>query len=154
MTELSPGAARLLDEHARDHGVRKLAFDQNGLIPMTVRDTQIALAYSRANDSLFLTAVVQEAPASFDPWWAMELSGVMAPRRARLAVEPNSKALVLVAEIQVEGLEYWRLLEGLEAFVADYATALEGAGASLKPVGETSAPPELAYSSDMLLFRP
>lgn len=147
MRNLSDRAAALLRELARDHGVGALDFDRDGLIPMTIRDTQIAVAYSPANDAFFLIAMVQASPdaTARDLWKAFERSGLMAARRTRLAIEPDGRGLVLVREILVDGLAYWQLLEALDEFLADHAMALGRVGAEAPSAREQA--PKLSFET-------
>src|SRR5262249_19592766 len=122
MTSLSARASALLQELARDHGLRDIQFDSDALIPMKIGDLQIAVAYSPANDSLFLIGMLN-TNAEFrlaDPWQALVQSGALAVRRTRIAVEPSTKATVLVCEIPLENLAYWQFSARLDEFLADH----------------------------------
>ena len=55
--KLSARGEALLQDMARDHGLRGLEFDKDGLIPIQVGGIQIAIAYSGANDSFFMITV-------------------------------------------------------------------------------------------------
>jgi hypothetical protein len=138
MSEISIPAAVMLAELARDHGVDSLAFNADGVIPMTIGELQIALAFSPANDCFYLFALVTEAPDwdQLNPLALFETSGEMAARRTRLAVEPEGKGLALVREISLNGLVYWQLVQALDEFLADHATAA-ALCASGKPEGGT-----------------
>lgn len=150
MANLSARAQSLLLELAKDHGIDKLAFDADGLIPMTIRDTLVAVAFSPANDSFFFITAVQapDDARPVDPWRAFEASGELAARRTRLAIEPRSKAFMLVREVPLAGMAYWQLIDCLDEFLDDLASVTGGAGAPGTP---TPLPPDL--TSDMLMIR-
>ena len=151
MGNLSARAASLLSELAKDHGVGPLDFDADGLIPMTIHDKQVAVAFSPANDSFFFVSLVQtpDEARSVDPWLAFEMSGLLAKRRTRLAIEPGSKALMLVREIPLAGLAYWQFIDAIDEFLGDLASALkDGSGHAGK-----SKPPPPDLSADMLMIR-
>ena len=118
---LSARAEALLQDMARDHGLRGLAFDKDGLIPLQIAGVQIAVAYSGANDSLFMMSVIDERADGkvVDPWCLFERSGGMAHRRTRLAFEPKSGSLVLIGELFLADIDYWQLAQALENFARD-----------------------------------
>jgi hypothetical protein len=116
---------------------------------MTIGETQIAIAYNPANDCFFLFGVVVEAPdwEGLDPLAMLERSGEMAPRRTRLAIEPEGKGLALVREIALEGLPYWRLMAILDEFLADHARLSAAISA------ERQAPGSLEAFADSFMVR-
>ena len=118
---LSARAAALLQDMARDHGLRGLEFDKDGLIPIQVGGIQIAIAYSGANDSFFMMSVIDDRidGKAADPWRLFELTASLAARRSRLAIEPKSGSLVLVSELFLAGIDYWQLARAIESFVKD-----------------------------------
>jgi len=119
--KLSARAEALLQDMARDHGLRGLEFDKDGLIPIQVGGIQIAIAYSGANDSFFMMCVIDDRidGRAADPWRQFELTADLAARRSRLAIEPKSGSLVLVGELFLAGIDYWRLAKAIESFVKD-----------------------------------
>ncbi|KPL55253.1 hypothetical protein ABB55_25960 [Prosthecomicrobium hirschii] len=125
---LSSRATALLQELARDHGLRSLDFDRNGLIPMKVRETQTSIAYSPANDSFYLMAVIDPDAGGrlADPAAVLKTNGDLAARRTRIAIEPDTKAVMLVRDIFLAGLAYWEFSKAVEAFVADVETVTAG----------------------------
>src|SRR5262245_10814205 len=121
MTEkarLSARAEALLQDMARDHGLRSLEFDKEGLIPIQIGGVQMAIAYSGANDSFFMMTVIDERADGklVDPWLAFERCAGIASRRTRLAIEPKSGSLVLVSELFVAGIDYWQLAQSAREF--------------------------------------
>jgi hypothetical protein len=149
MIELSVRAATLVEELARDHGVPRLEFNEDGVIPMTIAGLQIAIAYNPANDCFFLLTLLVEAPdwKKLSPLAMLERSGEMASRRTRLAVEPEAKGLALVREIALEGLAYWRLMAMLDEFLADHAKISAEIGSTEETGGS------LGVFSDPFLLR-
>jgi hypothetical protein len=119
--KLSARAEALLQDMARDHGLRSLEFDKDGLIPIQVGGTQIAVAYSGANDSFFMMSVIDDRADGrvADPWLKFELCAGLAARRTRIAIEPKSGSLVLVGELFLAGIDYWQLAKAVESFVKD-----------------------------------
>ena len=150
MSNLSARATALLQEFAKDHGVNKLDFDRDGLIPMTVGDVQLALAFSPANDSFFFIAAIRtpEEAGMTDPWQAFVHSGSMAARRTRIAIEPKSKLQVLVREVLLEGLTYTRFLASIDEFLSDLSS--QRGAASHNAETATSL---LMQADDVLLIR-
>jgi hypothetical protein len=150
MSNLSARGTALLQEFAKDHGVSKLDFDRDGLIPMTIGDAQLALAYSPANDSFFFIAAIRtpEEGELADPWQAFALSGNMAARRTRIAIEPKSKLEVLVREVLLEGLTYTKFLTSIDEFICDL---ISQRGTDQKR--EKNVVPMPALPEDVLLFR-
>lgn len=118
---LSARAAALLQDMARDHGLRGLEFDKDGLIPIQIGGVQLAIAYSGANDSFFMMSVIDDRADGklADPWHLFELCAGLANRRTRLAIEPKSGSLVLVSELFAAGIDYWQLAQALESFARD-----------------------------------
>jgi len=136
--KLSARGEALLQDMARDHGLRGLEFDKDGLIPIQVGGIQIAIAYSGANDSFFMMSVIDDRidGKAADPWRLFELTASLAARRSRLAIEPKSGSLVLVSELFLAGIDYWQLAKAIESFVKDcrdvmMAPAGTGHGTSL-----------------------
>lgn len=136
---LSARAAALLQDMARDHGLRGLEFDKDGLIPIQIGGVQMAIAYSGANDSFFMMSVIDDRADGklADPWRLFELCAGLANRRTRLAIEPKSGSLVLVSELFAAGIDYWQLAQALESFARDCREVMtapaggSGHGASL-----------------------
>ncbi|MBT9288297.1 type III secretion system chaperone [Prosthecodimorpha staleyi] len=126
--QLSTRASALLQELARDHGLKSLDFDRDGLIPMKIRETQTSIAYSPANDSFYLMAIVDVDAGGrlADPWAALKANGPLAARRTRLAIDPNTKAVVLVRDIFLAGLAYWQFAKAIEEFLADFDRVAAG----------------------------
>jgi Tir chaperone protein (CesT) family len=118
---LSARAEALLQDMARDHGLRGLEFDKDGLIPIRIGGIQIAIAYSGANDSFFMMSVIDDRADGkvADPWRLFELCAGLAARRTRIAIEPKSGSLVLVGELFLAGIDYWQLAQAIESFVKD-----------------------------------
>ncbi len=156
----SRAAQALLDQFAKDQGIRSLTLDDaTGMIPIRLgADVQIAIGYSPANDSFnFFSVIDPKGEANLpDPWWAFERGRDLAERRTRIALEPWTGSLALIAEVFVVGLEYWRFREVLDRFVADveavaadYA-ALRSAAAA-QPTGAGSLDDAIADS--LVVFR-
>jgi hypothetical protein len=118
---LSARAEALLQDMARDHGLRGLEFDKDGLIPIRIGGVQTAIAYSGANDSFFMMSVIDDWADGkvADPWHAFELCARLAPRRTRIAIEPKSGSKVVISEIFLAGIDYWQLAQAIESFVKD-----------------------------------
>jgi Tir chaperone protein (CesT) family len=136
--KLSARAEALLQDMARDHGLRGLEFDKDGLIPIQIGGVQTAIAYSGANDSFFMMSVIDDRADGkvSEPWRLFELCAGLAARRTRLAVEPKSGSLVLVGELFLAGIDYWQLARAIETFVKDCREVMlaptgAGHGASL-----------------------
>ncbi len=120
--QLSNGAQTILDQFAADQGLRQLAFDEDGLIPIQLgEDLFIAVGYNPANDIFFFLSVIDPDgdTALPDPWWAFARNQELAARRTRLAVEPSSKALMMITDTLVSGLQFPDFTSRLDAFVAD-----------------------------------
>ena len=90
--KLGARAEALLQDMARDHGLRGLEFDKDGLIPIQIGGVQTAIAGGRAIDSFFMMSVIDGSRR-----WeggrtlaSLELCAGLAARRTRLAVEPKS----------------------------------------------------------------
>jgi hypothetical protein len=147
---LSARGAALLQDMARDHGLRGLEFDKEGLIPIQISGIQMAIAYSGANDSFFMMSVVDELPAGRfrDPWRLFEGCAGMASRRTRLAVEPKSGSLVLVGELFLAGIDYWQLAQALENFARDCREAMTAPATS--PGEDASLP---SFANDEVIIR-
>ena len=124
--KLSRQAESLLDAMARDHGLKKLALDQDGLIPINLGpDLDIAIAFSEANNSFYLMGILDvQGAAALDPWWAFTHNQTLSDRRTRVAIEPTSGSLVLVRDLFLNGLEYWQFSETLDQFVGDLEAAI------------------------------
>jgi hypothetical protein len=138
--KLSGRAEALLQDMARDHGLRGLEFDKDGLIPIQIGGIQTAIAYSGANDRFFMMSVIDDRAGGqvANPWRPFELTAGLAARRTRLAIEPKSGSLVLVSELFLAGIDYWQLARAIESFVKDCREVMmapTGAdhGASLPP---------------------
>lgn len=150
--QLSPKAEAILSAMARQQGLKTLSFDADGLIPILLDGRlQIAIGYSPANDALFLFGVVDPKPDpdALDPWSIFARNVPLAERRTRLALDPSAGALVLVCDVYVEGLEYWRFSEIMDRFVEDLRLMLQ-ADDGQRPV--PAALPEAP--ADVLIFRP
>src|SRR5262245_19837668 len=119
--QLSTGAQTIIDQFAADQGLRQLAFDEDGLIPIQLgEDLFIAVGYNPANDLFFSLSVLdpEGGTALSDPWWAFERNSELAARRTRLAIEPESHALMVIADTLVSGLQFPTFSSRLDAFVA------------------------------------
>jgi len=148
---LSARAEALLQDMARDHGLRGLAFDKDGLIPLQIAVVQMAVAYSGANDSLFMMSVIDERADGkvVDPWCLFERSAELASRRTRLAFEPKSGSLVLIGELFLAGIDYWQLAQALESFARDCRETL-----TAPPVAGVAAGDSLpSFANDEVIIR-
>ncbi len=152
---LTPQAAALLAEMARDHGLAKLTPDDDGLIPVTLDDGFVfTLAFDGVNNAVFVMTVLAAADADgVRDWPAFGWNAGAAARRTRVARAPDG-ALALICDMPLTGLEYWSFAKGLEAFIADAAeaAAVIGLGPSAAAAGSDSL---TAFSPDeMVIIRP
>jgi len=149
---LSSGARSLLADMASDHGLGALDFDAEGLIPIDIDGNAMAIVYSEPRDSFFLMGLIalDAKQAMGGPWQALMAAGRLRGPRTRLAVEPDSGALVVVSEVFVLGTTYPELASALELFVADFTALRERHGGD-------SAEPKLGiadlFSSNEILIR-
>lgn len=134
MSKLSPAAAALVNDIARSYGLKDLSPDAGGVIRVEIDGQEVVISFSEAWQSVFLTAVLA---------WTVDLPGralyrafalrdQFRGRTTRVAREPQSGALVLVAEISLTGLSYGAFAEALTAFLRD--TRLAQDTLSLAPV--------------------
>lgn len=121
MSRLSPAAAALLADIARSYGLRDLAPDANGLVRVEIDGQALVIAFSEAWNSVILTAVLawDAALPARRIYRACALHARFAGPTTRVAREPRSGALVLVAEIGLSGLHYAAFAAAVEGFLAD-----------------------------------
>lgn len=121
MTTLSPAAVALVADIARNYGLRDLTTDENGVLRVDIDDQEIIIAFSQAWDSVVLTCVLAYAVdlSARGVFRAMALRGRFQGRTTRLAREPKSGALVLVAEFSLKGINYGAFSAAEKAFLAD-----------------------------------
>ena len=114
-------ATSLLAELAADHGVDNLEPDADGLVAIDFDDHSVALGFSESWDSVFMTTVLAQdlAPLSGDYLRAFQVGRELAARATRLAIEPDSSALILIAEAPLQHLTYGAFSKVLENFVQD-----------------------------------
>ena len=155
---LSLQADNLIKEFARDQGLAKLEFNADGMIPITLGDLTLAVAYSPANDSFVLFGALGAADdgTTLDAWKAFEVTAALTGARSRVAMVPDSRQVLLVAEIIVAGLDYRSFKAALEAFVADCGTARKALFGDGAPAGSMPGLswPELTGGGDFIVFRP
>lgn len=121
MSKLSPAAAALVADIARNYGLRELAPDADGLIRVEIDGQAIAIAFSDAWNSVILSSVLAwdtalPAPALYG---AFALHARFAGPTTRLSREPETGALVLVAEISLKGLHYAAFGPAVTDFLKD-----------------------------------
>ena len=121
MRTLSPTAAALVTDIARNYGLSRLAPDANGLIRVEIDGQAIIIAFSDAWNSAILSSVIGwDAALPGDRLYrAFALRGRFAGRTTRLSREPETGALVLVAEIGLKGLHYATFEPAVKDFLAD-----------------------------------
>jgi hypothetical protein len=121
MTKLSPAADALVADIARSYGLAGLAPDADGALRVDIDGQEVVIAFSNAWGSVFLTSVLAMAVALPGPelYRAFALRARFQGRTTRVAREPHSGALVLVAEISLTGLHYAAFAAALSAFLAD-----------------------------------
>lgn len=154
---LTPQAENILKDLARDHGLSRLDADDEGLVEVTL-DDQITVAFAFSGLMCVMTSVISESSeaALADPWKMFDAPEDWADRRTRLAIEPESKALMLNRDLLLEGLSYGEFAKAFEAFAADVeaAQALAGDGKG-SPASAGQAAPEFAESGEeQMIFRP
>lgn len=153
--DLSVRMRALLAELAQQQGLPELSFDEDGLIPIRLdRRLEIAIGYSPRNDAVFLVGVVDPVPDPdrTDAWAILERNGPLAERRTRLAVDPKSRALILVRDAYLVDLEYYAFSAMLDEFVRDLEAQLAAASARVPPPGP--APMTAWDAENLLIFRP
>jgi len=151
--QVSARAQGILAEFAKYQGLRSLAFDASGLIPIRLDGgIEIAIGYSPANDSLFVFGIVDPAPgAEFDPWPAFVRNQALVERRTRLSLHPDGP-LVLSADAYVAALDFGRFVAMLDRFVLDLeAETAALAGRNGPPAG--SSLPTASSFGEMIFFR-
>ena len=150
-TQLSPQAESLLRDMARDHGLRELSFNNDGLIPVKMGGVQMALAYSGANDSIFMMGMIDEKADGklADPWRAFETCSALSSRRTRLAFEPKTGAKVMICELFLAGIDYRQLANALDTFAKDCRDV--EAGRVIAPVVSAAPPPQ--SNADEVIIR-
>ncbi|MEM8795471.1 MAG: type III secretion system chaperone [Pseudomonadota bacterium] len=152
---LSARAENLISEFASQQGVRGLAFDENGLIPIRLDGKlDIALGYSPANDAIFVFGIVAEHldAEGFDPWVAFERNQSLVERRTRLSLNEGS-TLVLSADAYLEGLSYPQFAGMLDRFVADLEAEIAVFGASGPSAGAQSSSTLSPEDGDAVIMR-
>lgn len=127
MTPLSSAAGALLADIAAAHGLDALEPDGDGLVPVEIGGQPLVLAFSAAWESVFLSAVLAADASALgpSPYVAFALPGLFAGPRTRVAREPRSGAVLLVAEIGLVGLHYPAFAAALTDFLADVRRARE-----------------------------
>ena len=154
---LSSLAENILKDLARDHGLSDLKADENGLVEVTL-DENITVALAFGGDLCVMTSVVSETSekALADPWMVFDAPEDWADRRTRLAVEPETNALMLIRDLLLEGVSYGAFAEAFAAFVTDVeaARSLAGDGGRSAAPGGTAAPEFAATSEEQMIFRP
>ncbi len=131
--QLSPQAQALLSDMAKDHGLASLAPNDNGIIPIELDGRlTIALAFDSSNNKCFMLHVLQPGGhhALDRPWEALCFTDKLKGERTRIAIDPETDALVVTRDIHLAGLEYWRFAESLAVFVEDVETATDVFGVS------------------------
>jgi hypothetical protein len=134
---LTRQAEALLADLARDHGLKALAPDENGLVQVTLDDSMaIAFAFAAPGNVCIMMHVLEEAPERPYPraWEAFDLSESWADRRTRIALEPSSGALMILRDIVLEGLSYAGFARAFETFASDAEEARARFGAGGGPV--------------------
>lgn len=153
--QLSTRAEGLIAELARQQGLSELGFNEDGLIPIRLGgQMEIAIGYSPSNDALFLIGIVDPAPdmGKLDAWKLFSCNTELAERRTRLAIEPTSRALILVRDGYVNDLEYYQFSGMMDQFIIDLedVTHLGGAGGS----GTVASTTPNSGIADYMIFRP
>ena len=118
----SARAQGILDQFARDQGLKTLRLGPDGTIPIGLgADLAMAIGYDAANDAFDLFAVLDPNGDGglADPWWAFRENAELAGRRTRLALEPSTGALVVIAEVLLGGLDFPAFNARLDRFVRD-----------------------------------
>ncbi|MGQ3214496.1 MAG: type III secretion system chaperone [Shinella sp.] len=151
--QLSTRAEGLVAELARQQGLSELGFNENGHIPIRLDgQMEIAIGYSPANDALFLIGIVDPAPDmdTLAAWDLFSRNTELAERRTRLAIEPTSRALILVRDSYVNDLEYYQFSRMMDQFVIDLEGVMSDAGRS-RMTASAAPSPDIA---DYMIFRP
>lgn len=154
--QLSSQAQALLSDMAKDHGLASLAPNDNGIIPIELDGSlTIALAFDGVNNKCFMLHVLRPGGHhAFDrPWEALCFTDELKGERTRVAIDPETKALVVTSDIHLAGLEYWRFAESLAVFVEDVETAIEAFGVSETPGQEKGSSLTAEDYQDMLVIR-
>lgn len=154
---LSPQAENILKDLARDHGLSRLDADDEGLVEVTL-DDRVTIAFAFSELMCVMTSVVSESSeaAQADPWIMFDAPADWADRRTRLAIEPDSKALMLNRDILLEGLSYGEFAKAFEAFANDVEAAQALVGNSKGgSSGQGQSDTEFAATTEeQMIFRP
>ena len=134
MRPLSPAAAALVADIARNYGLTTLAPDGDGLLRIDIEGQDILIAFSDAWQSVVLTAVLawDAALPGQGPYRAFALRDRFQGPTTRLARAPDSGALVLVAELGLKGLHYAAFAIAMQTFLSDARRAMKDL--SLPPI--------------------
>lgn len=121
MGKLSSAATVLLTDIARNYGLKELSLDADGVLRVEIDGQAIVIAFSEAWNSVILTLVLawDAALPARQIYRACALRDRFSGRTTRIAREPRSGALVLVAEISLKGLHYAAFAVALKGFLAD-----------------------------------
>lgn len=125
MSPYPAAALALLADIAREHAAGTLVPDSDGLVPMKIDNEAVVLVFSPAWESLFLSAVLAKnaRPLDAHPFAAFTLGPRFAGPRTRIAIEPRSGALIVIAEFALEGMYYPAFETALKTFLADLRLA-------------------------------
>lgn len=125
MTKLSPAAAALVADISRNYGLKDLAADASGVIRVELDGQAFIIAFSDAWNSVILSSVLawDTALPARTLYGAFALHSQFAGQTTRLSREPETGALVLVAELSLTGLHYAAFAAAVKVFLADVRLA-------------------------------